>query len=169
MVSPDGGDTWVLADGTKLNLPVTPDSDAFFRRTETSLKTVGIACDCQGNPWITVEAAEGKNIASGKFGTVSPPTIDEQGRLYVMAGIGGNVMLMHSKDQGETFQVVSVFPRDKKLPHVGFSPERPTGHHTVGIPWLLFSTGEKGPDCFGHGIFHQVRAVQMSLSVNQPH
>ncbi len=78
----------------------------------------------------------------------------------VKGGIKGTVAVLYSADRGKSFQTLKVFPPDPKLPHTGLTLERPTGHNAVDTPWLLFSTGEKGPDCFGKGIFHKVHAVQ---------
>lgn len=95
-------------------------------------------------------------------------SIDTQDGIYialtrgsrVVGGISGDVILLYSSDRGTSFRHLDVFPPDAQLPHTGLSLERPTGHNVVEIPWLLFSTGEKGPDCFGKGIFHRVHAVQ---------
>jgi hypothetical protein len=103
-------------------------------------------------------------------------TIDAHDRIHVALTLGprvtggtqGNVVLLYSRDRGRTFRCLKVFPPDARLPHTGLSLERPTGHNTVEAPWLLFSTGEKGPDCFGKGIFHKVRAVQFLASPGKP-
>jgi hypothetical protein len=99
-------------------------------------------------------------------------TIDSQDRIYValtrgspvVGGSQGDVLLLHSSDRGRSFRCLEVFPPDAKLPHTGLSLERPTGHNSIGTPWLLFSTGEKGPDCFGKGIFHRVHVVGFRTS-----
>ena len=78
----------------------------------------------------------------------------------VQGGLKGRVALLYSTDRGKTFSCLEVFPPDSQLPHTGLGLERPTGHNAVNTPWLLFSTGEKGPDNFGKGIFHKVRAAQ---------
>jgi hypothetical protein len=183
MMSRDFGKTWTLADGTPLALPTTPDSVAFFRRTETSLKTVGIVCDADGDPWITVAAGEDgpelwhhngqawrcveldeelpEDTDVSQFGLLSPPAFDANGTLYVMAGLSGDIALLYSSERGARFNVLPLFPKDEELPHVGFSTERPTGHNAINTPWLLFSTGEKGPDCYGRGIYHRVRAIRL--------
>ena len=98
--------------------------------------------------------------------------IDSQDRIYVAlthgsrvtGGIKGDVVLLYSADLGKSFEYVKVFPPDARLPHTGLSLERFTGHNRVETPWLLFSTGEKGPDCFGKGIFHRVHAVEWRIS-----
>jgi hypothetical protein len=103
-------------------------------------------------------------------------SVDSQDRIYVTVtrgsrvtgGMRGDVILLHSSDRGTTFHTLEVFPPDDRLPHTGLSLERPTGHHRVQTPWLLFSTGEKGPDCFGKGIFHQVHAVQFRAAPVAP-
>ena len=78
----------------------------------------------------------------------------------VAGGIKGTVAMLYSADRGKSFRCLDVLPPDPKLPHTGLSMERPTGHNALHTPWLLFSTGEKGPDCFGKGIFHKVHAVR---------
>ena len=95
-------------------------------------------------------------------------TIDSRDGIYVAVTLGptvvggskGHVAVLYSADRGRSFQCLDVFPPDPELPHTGLTMERPTGHNAVEMPWLLFSTGEKGPDCFGKGIFHAVHAVQ---------
>jgi len=99
-------------------------------------------------------------------------TIDSHDRVYValtlgsrvVGGLKGDVALLYSADRGTHFRSLDVFPPDPQLPHTGLSLERPTGHHGFQTPWLLFSTGEKGPDCFGKGIYHKVRAVRFERS-----
>ena len=76
--------------------------------------------------------------------------------------VDGDVVVLASSDAAKTFQRLNVHPRHASLPHTGLSFERPTGHHSVSVPWLLFSTGEKGPDCYGRGIFHEVRVVRLT-------
>ena len=99
-------------------------------------------------------------------------TIDSQDRIYValtrgasvVGGVQGDVILLHSADRGSSVRCLDVFPADARLPHTGLSLERPSGHHPVATPWLLFSTGEKGPDCFGKGILHRVHVVGFCAS-----
>jgi hypothetical protein len=180
MMSRDHGKAWTSADGAALNLPVTPNSDAFFKRSDTGLKTAGIACDAKGRPWISVTGPEvwhhdgkawrrivpGRLIATpidpNTLGGGGPVSVDANGRLYIPATLDNQVVLLYSQDKGRTFKLLRIFPPDEKLPHTGLSIERPTGHHTVAVPWLLFSTGLKGPDCYGKGIFHTVRAVRLT-------
>jgi hypothetical protein len=104
-------------------------------------------------------------------------TVDRQDGMYVATtlgtsvtgGVQGGVVLLYSADRGRHFRCLSVFPPDPRLPHTGLSLERPTGHHAVEEPWFLFSTGEKGPDCFGRGIYHRVHVVQVrTLPVGRP-
>ena len=103
-------------------------------------------------------------------------TIDSKDRLYVAltlgsrmtGGINGKVILLYSSDQGRSFRCLEVFLPDARHPHTGLSLERPTGHNHIQTPWLLFSTGEKGPDCFGEGIYHKVHAVQFRASPASP-
>ena len=102
--------------------------------------------------------------------------VDSQDRIYValtrgtpvVGGITGDVILLYSADRGRSFRCLEVFAPDARLPHTGLSLERRSGHHPVETPWLLFSTGEKGPDCFGKGIFHSVHAVGFRVSPRKP-
>lgn len=179
MVSRDRGTTWTLADGSPLALPVTPESDAFFRRTDKGLKTGGIVCDSRSRPWVTVSGPElwhhdGKawrncrpaDLTSPPIPTRAvsgedAPALDSRDRIYVPVTVDGAVVVLASSDGARTFTRVDVHPRHASLPHRGLSFERPTGHHSVHVPWLLFSTGEKGPDCYGKGVFHDVRVVRL--------
>jgi BNR repeat-containing family member len=180
MMSHDRGDTWTLADGTVLDEPVTPEQDTFFKRDEDGLCTGGIVCDSKGNPWVSVLGPEiwhhdgtdwrsipvrqrlPQGVDGAKLTGVGPLTLDADDCVYLVALLGRDVVLVHSDDRGETFRLLHIFPPDAKLPHTGLTIERPTGHNTVNLPWLLFATGEKGPDCFGEGIYHQVRAVRLT-------
>ena len=83
--------------------------------------------------------------------------------LYTVGTLAGSVGVLFSANRGKSFQHLHVFPRDTKLPHRGPNVERPTGHHRVDVPWLLFCTGEKGPDCYGKGLFNVTRAVQLTF------
>jgi putative BNR repeat neuraminidase len=179
MMSKDRGATWTLADGAALELPVTPTADAFFKRSETGLGTMGVVCDSKSRPWISVLGSEiwhhdgtqwqcitiadalSGTFAGCKPGSPGPLTIDTRDRVYLPVLMDGDFVLLHSGDRGASFVGLPVFPRDAKLPHTGLQIERPTGHNTVEIPWLLFATGEKGPDCFGKGIYQQVRVVRL--------
>ena len=179
MMSRDRGATWTLADGAEIELPVTPASNAFFKRTDDALKTVGVVCDTENNPWMVVTGPEiwhhdkanwrcipvkpalPDDIDASKLAGPGPLGLDAEDRLYLPILYDGSVALLHSDDHGVSFEMFSVFPQDDKLPHTGLSIERPTGHHSVQVPWLLFATGEKGPDCYGKGIHQYVRAVQL--------
>ncbi len=180
MMSRDRGATWTLADGAAIEVPVTPASDAFFKRTADALKTVGVICDTKDNPWVLVTGPEiwhhdeagwrcipiktalPENVDADKLAGPGPLGLDAEDRLYLPILYDGSVALLHSEDQGKSFRMLNVFPRDEKLPHTGLSIERPTGHHFVQTPWLLFATGEKGPDCYGKGLFQNVRAVRLA-------
>jgi len=115
-------------------------------------------------------------IDVGELGYAVSLTLDRRDGIYVATtlgtsvtgGVHGRVVLLHSNDGGRHFRCVSVFPPDPQLPHTGLSLERRTGHHLVDAPWLLFSTGEKGPDCFGRGIYHRVHAVQFRTRSGTP-
>jgi hypothetical protein len=196
MTSHDRGETWELADGSPLDLPVSVESDAFFARTKEAFKVTNVVCDSTGCPWISLADArsaagptiyhhDGKTWNAFCPARLSPSriplnelafdgslSIDSQDGIYVAltrgsrltGGVKGDVVLLYSADRGKTFNYLEVFPPDARLPHTGLSLERPTGHNEVETPWLLFSTGEKGPDCFGKGIFHKVHAVQCCVS-----
>ena len=123
-----------------------------------------------GNAWSSFCPARRTSpaVAAGELGFGASLAIDVEDGIYlavtrgapVTGGTKGSVVLIYSLDRGKSFRVLEVFPPDPQMPHTGLSLERPTGHHAVKTPWLLFSTGEKGPDCFGKGIYHKVRAVQ---------
>ncbi len=53
MMSADGGDTWTLADGTPLDLPVTRDDDELLvlRSDEQDLRVSNVVCDDQSRPY----------------------------------------------------------------------------------------------------------------------
>lgn len=52
MKSADGGETWTLADGTALALPVTPDMDAFVEhRPDLDMRAGNVVCDAQSRPY----------------------------------------------------------------------------------------------------------------------
>jgi len=187
--SPDRGTTWQAADGSAVTLPVDTASKAFFLRSETPLKVVNIVCSGDGEPRIAVGRNTGMTIhrfdrAAWQTFDVSdrvPPndqasdtywgtlSIDSDDRLFLIAirgqsvvgGVKGDVVLFVSEDGGQQFAEVHVLSADQKLPHTGANLERFTGHHPIDTPWGLFSTGEKGPDCFGRGILHRVYAVQL--------
>lgn len=127
-------------------------------------------CRHDGKKWISFCPAESlvTSIPASELSFTGSLSIDSRDRIYialtrgmrVVGGISGDVILLYSVDSGRSFRHLVVFPPDVRLPHTGLSLERPTGHNAVETPWLLFSTGEKGPDCFGRGIFHRVHAVQ---------
>jgi len=115
-------------------------------------------------------------IAVGELGYECSITVDRRDGIYVATtlgttttgGVHGRVVLLYSNDDGRRFRCVRVFPADPQLPHTGLSLERSAGQHLVDAPWLLFSTGEKGPDCFGRGIYHRVHAVQFRTVLGAP-
>jgi len=112
------------------------------------------------------------NLQGGLLGIYGPMSIDSKDRVYLPATIGksvrggilGHVVVFYSVDGGKKFQAASLFPPHDSLPHRGLNIERPTGHHFVEVPWLLFSTGKKGkgnadwdPD-----VANTVRVVQLA-------
>ena len=180
MMSRDRGKTWTLADGSPLDLPVSPESDAFFKRSKDGVRTSGIVCDAKSRPWISLVGPEvwhhdgktwqsfmpGKRVLPAldvdKLGGAWPLTLDTNDRIYVTAVYSGSVVVLCSDDRGKTFRLLPILEPDGKLPHTGLNIERPTGHHRVAVPWLLFSTGLKGPDCYGKGIYHKVRVARLT-------
>lgn len=184
LMSRNRGDTWTLADGSALDLPVTPESDAIFKRAEPTLRTWNVVCDSNSRPWISVQGPDGLELfhhdgkqwqiirpterlaakqPSDPLAGYIPMTLDSSDRIYVMGTQAGDVVLLSSADKGRTFHHQRVFQEDAKLPHRGPNIERPTGHHRVDVPWLLFCTGEKGPDCYGKGLFNVTRAVRLAI------
>lgn len=179
LVSRDRGRTWTLADGSRPDLPLTPAQDAFFHRSDTSLGTSSVVCDSECNPWVsvsdlelwyhdgtgwqTIRPAQTADIspeqAAGATGTLG---IDAQGRLYWFGRIDGDLNVLFSEDAGAGFRRLEVAEPEGSLPLMGPSVERPTGHNRVSVPWLLYSLGEKGPDCYGRGIHHTVFAAQLA-------
>ena len=94
-------------------------------------------------------------------------TIADDGRLLVpvvvgkrvVGGVVGDLWLLVSDAQKRRFRQFHIAQPDETQPHTGVSLERFTGHNSVAVPWLLFSTGPKGPDNFGKGLHHRVHAV----------
>jgi hypothetical protein len=189
--SVDRGDTWTLADGSPIDLPVTPESKAVFKQAEQGLTTYNVACDSKNRPWISLRSPDGIELYhhdGKKWISIQPAqrlstkidltkltgyasmTVDSKDRIYVMATLAGNVVVLYSFDMGRTFRLLHAFPKDKRenFPHRGLNIERPTGHHHVDVPWLLFCSGEKGPDCFGKGILNITRAVQLFYRPAKP-
>ena len=102
-------------------------------------------------------------VASEDMDNSGVLTVSQEDHLYLLTRVKGDVALLDAGSQKNDFRVVRIFPQDDAFPHVGLTLERPTGHHAVDVPFGLFSTGEKGTDCFGEGIFHKVYAVQLSF------
>ncbi len=190
MMSQDRGKTWILADGSPLSLPVKIESNAFFKRTEGALTINNVVCDSKGHPWVSLSLVESDSalriyhhdgstwcslepdallsseVTPGKLDGSGVLSIGQNDRLYLITRMEGHVILLHADSQAEPFHLTPLFPPDDVLPHAGLTLERPTGHHAVEVPFALFSTGEKGPDCFGRGIFHKVVAMQLRASEN---
>ena len=179
LTSRDRGDSWELADGSPASLPVTPDQeDAFFKRDDRSLGVYNIACDPAGRPWIStghlqlwhhdgddwrlvrpaLTAGLTEKQEAGAGGTLA---IDAEGRLYWFGAIDREFWILYSPDGGKTFHKTHIADPEPDRPLMGPIVERPTGHNTVGTPWLLYSAGQKGPDCYGHGLFHRVTTVKI--------
>lgn len=186
--SNDRGRTWRRADGKSAALPVTTASKAIFLRSKKPMKVTNVVCDRSGVAWITI-SRQGEysihryvggqwrmlivnNHLSAKqrkadlyWGTAG---IADDGRLFVPVVVGkgvrggviGDLWLLVSKDRESRFTRLRVAAPDPKQPHTGLSLERFTGHNPVATPWLLFSTGPKGPDNFGRGLYHRVHAVK---------
>ena len=188
MMSTDGGDTWTLADGSVLDLPVTPADDVFIER---SANVLSMAIDSQGHPWLGVAAwgqpakiyhHDGKtwhlivpqerliatevkleeNLEGSTWRWGMPLSLDTEDGIYMMARTADSVAVIYSADRGKTFQVLDIFPRNEKQSHIGLSMERAGSHKAVKVPFLLFYMGGKGSDTFDQGIFHDVRAVKLT-------
>jgi len=185
--STDQGRTWLRADGEPAVLPVTTESDAILHRSKNPLKVVNAVCDQAGIAWIAVNSQKQYSIRrrqGGKWRVLNVNdyltaeqraadlswgafTIADDGRLLVpvvvgkgvVGGVIGDVWLLVSDDQKKRFQRFHIAGPDRTQPHIGVSMERFTGHNPVTSPWLLFSTGAKGPDSFGKGLHHRVHAV----------
>jgi hypothetical protein len=61
MRSLDGGDTWQLMDGTPLELPVTPEMDAFVEQGPAlNMRAGNVVCDAQSRPYfISIHLEDG--------------------------------------------------------------------------------------------------------------
>jgi len=198
LMSRDRGATWTLADGSKVDLPVTPASDAFFRTVDGTLGGSTVVCDSKSRPWLLIGVTDqGKKAyqeihhydgkkwhrirlqdhvvpkdQGEKITGIGPITIDSNDRIYVPALVGeqvragtmGDVVVLCSEDRGKTFRTVKIFPPDGKLPHRGLNIERPTGHHVVEVPWVLFCTGKKGRGNadWNLDVANTVRAVRLA-------
>ncbi len=82
-------------------------------------------------------------------------TFDRNGTLYVMGAINSNkekpwgdptqeIVLLTSSDEGKSFSVIPISKPDAKTPNWLPSIERPHGIEPIGIPSLLFTSGDKG-------------------------
>ena len=100
---------------------------------------------------------------AGEMNSQGILTINEHNDIFLITCVRDGIVVLHSNCQGEQFRLLPIFPPDDALSHVGLTLERSTGYNVVDVPFALFSMGEKGPDCFGEGICHQVRAVQLRL------
>jgi hypothetical protein len=56
------------------------------------------------------------------------------------------VLLLESRDRGKTFRAQVVSEPDPARPHWLPNLERPTGHHAVDRPGLLYTDGSRGKD-----------------------
>ncbi len=185
--STDRGRSWLRPDGQSALLPVTTESEAILFHSKNPLKVVSAVCDRTGTPWIAVNEQKRYSIRRYEGGTwrvinandsLTPEqrsadlswgafTIADDGRLLipvvvgkgVTGGVVGDLWLLVSDVQKRQFQRFHIAQPDKTQPHTGASLERFTGHNSVAVPWLLFSTGPKGPDNFGKGLHHRVHAV----------
>jgi len=85
-------------------------------------------------------------------------TFDADGNLYIAltaltspthASWGhdsSEVILLVSKDMGQTFRIYRISPWDSKVPNWHPSIEMPTNSNKIGIPSLLFTHGERGTE-----------------------
>jgi Asp-tRNA(Asn)/Glu-tRNA(Gln) amidotransferase A subunit family amidase len=84
-------------------------------------------------------------------------SISDDGVLYAAATVcrqGGGwadptneIILLTSRDLGETFSAYKISPEDPNTSNWLPSLERATGHNKVGVPHLIYTHGEKGEGC----------------------
>ena len=178
-MSQDRGKTWTLADGSEVQLPTVTTSDVFFRNTEEALKVWALVCDRAGRPWISIQdnavgQTELFHWDGQKWDSIKPAeriveareieaigvegclTKDIKGCLYLAAYHENDLVALKTADEGISFEVTAVVPRADGEPIMGPNLERPTGHHSVDTPWLIFYRGDRGTDCIGAGIQNDV-------------
>jgi len=85
-------------------------------------------------------------VAFGADGTmyVALTTVDADG--YFWDDESNEVVLLVSRDGGETFDAVQASELDPTTAHWLPSMERPTGHNVVDVPGLIYTRGGKGTD-----------------------
>ena len=184
LISQDSGETWTLADGSKVELPTLTTSDAFFRSTAVGLKVWAVVCDCDGHPWISLhDNAVGQTelfhwngrewdvikpaeriLGASQIDTIGVEgclTIDAKGRLYLAAYHEDDLVVLKTEDNGVSFEVCAVIPLADGERIMGPNLERPTGHNSVDMPWLIFYRGDRGTDCIGKGILNDVYGLRL--------
>jgi len=184
LMSRDKGNTWTLADGSKVQLPIVPTSDVFFRNTKEALKVWAVVCDCVGHPWISLQdnavgQAELFHWNGQKWCSIKPAesiveaneidtigvegclTINTKGHLYLTSYHGNDLVALKTRGNDISFKVCAVVPRADGEPIMGPNLERPTGHNSVDTPWLIFYRGDRGTDCIGAGIQNDVYGFRL--------
>jgi len=184
LMSQDRGNTWPLADGSRVKLPTVTTADVFFRKTEEALKVWAVVCDRAGHPWISIQdnavgQTELFHWDGQKWDSIKPAeriigvreidaigvegclTIDTNERLYLVAYHGDDLMALKTGDKGMSFEVCAVVPRADGERIMGPNLERHTGHNSVDMPWLIFYRGDRGTDCIGAGIENDVYGFRL--------
>jgi len=184
LMSRDRGNTWTLADGSKVELPTVTTSDVFFRNTEEALKVWAVVCDQAGRPWISIQdnaigqtellhwnGQEWEGIKPAErivgaseidaIGVEGCLTIDTKDCLYLAAYHEDDLVVLKTEDNGMSFEVCAVVPRADGERIMGPNLERPTGHNSVDNPWLIFYRGDRGTDCIGEGILNDVYGFRL--------
>ena len=184
LMSRDNGNTWTLADGSKVQLPTVPTSDVFFRNTREALKVWAVVCDGVGHPWISLQdnavgQAELFHWNGQEWCSIKPAesiveaneidalgvegclTIDTKGHLYLTAYHGNDLVVLKTKGNDMSFKVCARVPNANGDPIMGPNLERPTGHNCVDTPWLIFYRGDRGTDCIGAGIQNDVYGFRL--------
>ena len=113
--SPDGGETWALADGTPVRLPYTPDQPGWVAASpDRDMRCWSVDCDPDGNPFLCViryrpkpSAVEVWSFEDGTWvsndlgpvlaahseglqATDAVHCLDDSGNLYVAAAVTGS-------------------------------------------------------------------------------
>jgi hypothetical protein len=180
--STDGGDSWMLADGTPVELPFSPDKTGMVEQGPgLDMRACNVALSPEGHPYFIAAHFETTlstthiwrwdgtawrridltpvvqkqlpGCGTGR-GTLS---FDAEGGLWVSSQAEGQneqgelvswIVVLYSGDRGETFETVVASPPSPGGDVRNWYPslERPTGHHDVGVPHLLYTRGVKGKD-----------------------
>lgn len=98
-------------------------------------------------PWID------KTIGEGQHAYGATMTFGGDGTMYIALAlmakgeiwgdISSEIALLTSTDGGKTFTGRMISPPDPTIPNWLPSIERPTGHHRVDVPWLMYTHGHR--------------------------